>query len=64
MKETELKPCHKCNCLCRVEVVKTMANKYRIGCTIHSVWQEDGFDSVNEAVEDWNRRADNEQRAD
>ena len=55
----ELKPCPKCNCLCRVVVVKTMADTYRVGCTIHSVWQEKGFNSLEEAIEAWNRRADN-----
>lgn len=61
MKETELKPCPKCESMCRVMVVKTMANKYRVGCTIHSVWQENGYDSMDEAVNEWNRRVDNEQ---
>lgn len=55
----ELKPCPKCKSLCRVVIVKTMADKYRVGCTIHSVWQEKAFDSVEKATNDWNRRADN-----
>ena len=51
----ELKPCKKRGCLCRVQIVKTMANKYRVGCTIHGVWQESGYDTLDEAVAAWNR---------
>lgn len=62
MRDIELKPCPKCRAICSVTVVQTMANKYRVGCTIHSIWQENGYDSIDEAVDEWNRRSDNEQR--
>ena len=57
---TELKPCPKCKFLCRVKIVLTAASKYRIGCTIHNVWQKIGFDSIGEATSEWNRRTTDE----
>jgi hypothetical protein len=54
----ELKPCPNCNCLCRIVIAKTEANKYRVGCLIHNVWQPHGYETVEEAVDAWNRRAD------
>ncbi len=58
----ELKPCEKCKSMCHVHIVKTIANKYRVGCITHSVWQENGYDNLDEAVAAWNRRANDEQR--
>lgn len=56
----ELKPCPRNKGLCHIEIIRTAADPpkiIRIGCIIHSVWLPESFGSVDEAVSEWNRRA-------
>ena len=63
----ELKPCCFSNplskyCYCHIEIIRTAADppkNIRIGCTFHHVWLKETFETVEEAVEEWNRRTDN-----
>jgi len=61
-----LKPCcfhnplsDRCNCY--IEVIRTAANppkNIRIGCSFHSVWLKECFETVGEACNEWNRQMD------
>lgn len=56
----KLKPCPKQNTFCHIEIIKTAAKpprNIRIGCELHSFWLPESFESVEEAVDAWNRRA-------
>ena len=56
----ELKPCPNYKTLCHIEIIKTAAKpprNIRIGCELHSFWLPEPFESVADAVEAWNRRA-------
>lgn len=52
----KLTPCTKCRSFCRVQVVVTGSGLFRVGCTIHNVWQPKAHKTLAEAVEAWNER--------
>lgn len=69
MKETELKPCPFCGGIPQITINKMnskpsfMYGVLCVGDERHSV-SVGYFEIVDEAITAWNRRADNEQRAD
>lgn len=67
MSENELKPCPKCGCEAELISSQTFAwcNVYwYVRCTNEDCDEETmlKYDTKREAIEAWNRRADNEQR--
>ena len=59
----KLKPCPCYKGLCHVEIIQTLApppRNIRIGCEMHGVWLPDSYESVEKAIEAWNRRKKDE----
>lgn len=62
-KMTELKPCPRCNGLCHVQIIRTMQKppkNIRVLCDIHHYVLRGSYKTVDDAIEAWNRRADDE----
>lgn len=58
-----LKNCPRSKWTCHIEIVETKAQKpknIRIGCSLHSFWLSDLFETIEEAIEAWNRRTSDE----